>query len=245
MTALTVVLVAAIEVAVQSFAALLSAVSPNSNKTYVRNPGGRYTPGSYRGRRDNTSATFTSSLMNLDVLSAIGIAPTTVPFSSALAKGTKAFFGLDDGDIKDVLGSPGFNVVTARAILRSAEQLVIDVGSISGNPIDVASQILTLIDKFRSSKVVSACNIFAQLGDTLLIRPEPAKEDYRPISNSRVNGSLKRAFASNNTPSLLMLPDSILMAKIIADDDGAADLGLSLRQDTLSRTVLKNNVIKT
>ena len=241
MTALTVVLVAAIEVAVQSFAALLSAVSPNSNKTYNRNPGGRYTLGSYRGRRDNTAATFTSSLMNLDVLSAIGIAPTTVPFSTALAKGTRAFFGLDDGDIKDVLGSPGFNVVTARAILRSAEQLVNDVGSISGNPIDVASQILTLIDKFRSSKVVSACNIFAQLGDTLLIRPEPAKEDYRPISNSRVNGSLKKAFASNNTPTVLMLPDSILMAKIIADDDGAADLGLSLRQDTLSRTELRNN----
>jgi len=162
---------------------------------------------------------------------------------TALDIGIKSFFGLDD-DFKPVgaVQYPGHLVVMSRALVRSATQIVLAFKDLvelmgSGNIVSGILQLLEIIDVIRSSRIISAINIFSKIGDSQLTISE--KQDYdstisidnglkislidnlkdteplAAVSKSRLrgiatqrDGTLKLAWSTNRTPSLLSIPSS-------------------------------------
>jgi len=89
------------------------------------------------------------------------------------------------------------------------------------------SQTLSFIDVIKGSKIVSACNVFAQLGDAILSDPAKWTDPDQPnktsamdsfsddmpgaeVQKNRLQGTLKLAWASNRAAANLVMPASIL-----------------------------------
>lgn len=190
----------------------------------------------------------------------LGIKPTKNPFSVALGAGTRAFFvgasnmDLSAGQIAAAIGGIGLdaligegaavgaNLVVARTIVRSGIVMaqfidkVIKAGS--QNPVSGIKAGLGILRAFRSSKIVSALNVFSQLGDALLDRqgsmrlgadgtPEPGggmdaqpKDTFHStVRKSRLSvqnpdGSVtydpELAWSSRRAPSLYLVPKNVL-----------------------------------
>jgi hypothetical protein len=190
-----------------------------------------------------------TALLSLDIGSLLGIQPTNYPFASALKKGSNAFFGIDDsggvlgqlsGAVTKALGpDAGFNTIVARTIIRSTLTIIDQIKKIGGNPINVIKQLLSLIDVLRSSKIISACNVFAQLGDSILTLPaewvdqnsegEPrvsqmdAKLDLNAAGRNRLPGTLKLAWANNRAPASMLISQPIVTVSKYAKKLGSYD----------------------
>lgn len=238
MAALSTALVAGLLLVIDGFSIVLGLVTPQL-KHASRDAQGRYALGSYyTGLKKNGSSGLlgaASAVLSLDMGSLLGIQPTNFPFSVSLKKGANAFFGIDDsgGVLGQLIGAAtsglsadaGYNAVVARAIIRSSLSIVDQIKKIGGNPINAAKQVLNLIDVLRSSKIISACNVFAQLGDAVLSVPDAwtdpdanggtkissmdASNLDSVIGRSRRPGSLKLAWASNRAPANLLLSQQI------------------------------------
>lgn len=229
MSALSAALIAGLLVIIETLSFLLGVAK--TGKVVKRDKDGRYVLGQSTGYRNTTSPNTLfgspSTLLTLDVGKLLNITPTTQPFSKALKTGFYAFFGLGDGSMSvasaasKVLGpDAGFNAIVARGIIRSSLTLIDQLKGIGGNPISIAKSILGLIDVLKSSKIISACNVFAQLGDSILTLPESFIDKDTlgaglrisdDVSNNvitsmrnRIPGTLKLAWSSNRSPALLM-----------------------------------------
>lgn len=172
-----------------------------------------------------------------------GLQETVNPYGDAVTEGIKVFFGGDiGGSLTRVLESPGFYVTFSRTIIRSAADLVRileDIGR--GNPIQIAENIISLVDSIKSSKVVVVMNMFAQIGDNSLLRQErikrfssddPTRSGDSEIDNieglnamrSRKRGSLTTAWGASTTPTKLILPSSVAKAMLSAKPGALSNL---------------------
>ena len=266
MLALSTVLVAGVELLFDGLSILLGLVTP-SLKTASRDAQGRYTLGEYLpGTKKAKKAASggiggaLSALTSLNFGALLGIQPTNYPFSRALTTGMNAFFQVPDskgggiglnqlaGAAASSIDSPGFNVVVARAIIRSSLTIVDQLKKIGGNPMNAITQILALIDTIRSSKLISACNVFASLGDSILSNPsafvDPDSQtikvstidsapdvDGNAISKNRLKGTLKLAWASNRAPSTVLIPASIFAASLSVKNLGQFGHSMGIRMD--------------
>lgn len=269
MLALSTALVAGVELLFDALSLLLGLITPSLKKP-ARDAQGRYSLGEYLpGSKDSKKANkggiggALSALTSLNFGALLGILPTHYPFNRALTTGMNAFFGIPDeggggiglnqlaGAVSSSADSPGFNVVVARAIIRSSLTIVDQLKKIGGNVMNAINQILALIDTIRSSKLIAACNIFANLGDAVLSNPafhldkdsaavKVSAMDARPdgptsaVSKNRLKGTLKLAWASNTAPANMLLPNTIFGAALAMKDMGQPSKGIGIQTDPYS-----------
>ena len=252
MAATSAALVAGLLVIIDGISFLIGIVAPRT-KQATHDVQGRYALGTYAGGGKKSGGGLlgaVTAIASLDIGSLLGITSTVNPFDVALRKGSRAFFGVDTGGgiLSQLAGAvskstgpdAGFNAVVARAIIRSSISINAQVHKIGGNPINAARQALGLVDVLRGSKIISACNVFAQLGDALLTVPDNwidgATEGGIKISQldnanpgataagkSRLPGTLKLAWASNMSHAQLLVPSQITMAALASRNLGAYD----------------------
>jgi len=247
MLILSTALVAGVTLLFDGLSLLLGLITP-STKRATRDAQGRYSPGEYYAgsKAGNKAASggiggALSALSSLNFGALLGIKPTNFPFSLALKRGTNAFFGIPEdagllgqlaGALSSSADSPGFNVVVARAIIRSGITIVDQMKKIGGNIMNAISAILALIDVIKGSKLISACNIFAGLGDAILTKPASWLDPDAPgtknsamdnrgdadphasVTKSRMKGSLKLSWSSNRAAANLIMPANILAANL-------------------------------
>lgn len=270
MLALSTALVAGVELLFDALSLLLGLVTP-SLKTAARDSQGRYSLGEYLPGSKNARKAIKggiggalAALSKLNFGALLGTQPTNFPFSRALTTGMNAFFQVPDsgggsiglnqlaGAVGSSLDSPGFNVVVARAIIRSSLTIVDQLGKIGGNVMNAVNQTLALVDVIRRSKLIAACNIFASLGDALLSNLDDYKDedaantkvstmDAQPdnpnaVSKNRLKGTLKLAWAGNRAQSNLLLPASVYAAALSVKDMGQPGVGVGIQVDPHSNT---------
>lgn len=258
MIALSAALVLGLEISLSALSILFDLIGKSTTKKAVRDDAGRYALGSYYQAKKKKKAGIMGAVGDLlqfppDIASLIGIQPTNAKFSAALNKGLRSFFGFDTGGgllgnvtgaIDSSVDQPGYNAVICRTIIRSAFSTIAAMKSIGGNPISVAKGVIGLVDVFRSSKLIAACNIFAQLGDKILSHPEDDIDDtalggkkYSTIDSVRLNsavkksrlyGNLKLAWASNTSPTWLHISNSTIASIFAGAKLDAPDAGLLL-----------------
>lgn len=238
MVALSTAMTAAVVVAFEGVAALVNVIG--SSPAQTRDKNGRYLLGaSSIERSSNPSgitniaslATSTNFAQNV-----FGVRPTTFPFARALKRGIEVFFGLDEGivaGLQQSVQAPGYNVVVARAIVRSSTLIINSIKDAfrSTNVVAGVRNVISIAEEIRGSRLIAAMNVFAQLGDQALTTDDnniipgmtgeakrvssiDAIEDGTPgesVSKSRrASGRTKLAWANNATPSLYMLPTRIV-----------------------------------
>lgn len=156
--------------------------------------------------------------------SLFGLRETTHSFGDCVNAGIEAFFGGGVGDsFKRILETPGFYAVFCRSIVMSGNTIVTQVkGVIKGNPVQVAQNIIALVDVIKSSKIVSAMNMFAAIGDSALTLKNSEVLTAGRLSTidsiddststgykSRLKDSLRLAWGAGNSPSAFLLPRSL------------------------------------
>ena len=236
----------------------------------ARDDRGKYTLGSYLKKPR------ASGLEAINIHRLLGLRGTVFPFGSALKVGVTAFFlgaqvakeegaggiggqvvaGLSQALTNTVLdgSTAGFNVVVARAIVRSGQVIAADADKIgkafASNPISGIKSVNAMLANLRRSKIIAAMNVFTTLGDAILKEQE---EDIVPagefdvldrtstlnaypddgvdatVKKSRLKDSLKLAWASNRAPSLHLLSDPIRTFRAVSGLPGTAldELGKS------------------
>ena len=269
MLALSTALVAGVEVVIDALGILLGIITPSLKKP-AKDAQGRYSLGEYYPgtKQANKSSApgiggALSALTSLNFGALLGLQPTNFPFNQALTTGLNAFFQVQGGGgigLNQLVGavtsstdSPGFNVVVCRAIVRSSVTIIETLKKIGGNPMNVINSVLSLIDTIRSSKLISACNVFAMLGDAQLSIPASYvdgdatggqklsaldnlnNELSNAVQKSRLQGTLKLAWASNRAPANILLPSAILAADAELKNMGQFDPTAGLQQDSLSK----------
>ena len=150
-----------------------------------------------------------------------GLRETRHPFGDCVNAGIESFFGGGLGDsFKRILETPGFYAVFCRSIVMSAATIVDQIKDVvKGNPVQIAQNIIALVEVLKSSKVVSAMNMFAQIGDAALTLKESdniingrlssvdAVDDTASTGyKSRLKDSLRLAWGVGNSPSAYLLP---------------------------------------
>jgi hypothetical protein len=142
-----------------------------------KNDQGIHGLGSFQGAAMGGGTNFIADLVRAitsippsGAVSLFGIRPTyNREYSDAVYRGALAFFGL--GPLPPpFLSYPGQVIVTSRAIVRGAAQLVtafIDIGSafVTGNIFSAIFKLIDIIEIIRNSKVIKALNTFSQIGD--------------------------------------------------------------------------------
>lgn len=158
--------------------------------------------------------------------SLFGLYTTTNQYQNAVNEGIKLFFGDSVGDsFKQVLSSPGFYATFCRSIVRSGATILDAMADVvKGNPIEVAKNIIGLVNIIKTSKIVAVLNMFAQLGDAHLtqLNAQTQITDGRLTSvgslddkfssghKSRLKGTLRLAWGASTTPSAMLLPNNFL-----------------------------------
>lgn len=275
MAALSTALVAGLLLVIDGFSTVLGMItSPPKHPT--RDSQGRYALGSYYGglkkKSDGGLLGSATALLNLDIGQLLGIQPTVYPFSVALKKGSSAFFGIDDsGGVLSQLGgaisnsltpNAGFNAIVARTIVRSSQTILDQLKKVGGNPINAVKQVLDLVDVLRSSKIISACNVFAQLGDAILSVPTDwtdadaqgagdkvssmdASRVESAVARNRLPGSLKLAWASNRSPAQLLMSQQVGAVSRVAKSLGSYDThaGLNDPETRIQLALIKQDAV--
>ena len=179
-----------------------------------------------------------------DAGTAIGLKDTRKPYLDAVLKGLEIYFIPTDGR-RLLDSSTGHNVVLLRTILRSSVTIfeAVKQAARSSGLISTIQNVLSIVDLLKSSKIISALNVFATLGDSVLrdFNNDPisgltnkdldsVNELYNELYNegllkshsterliTTINGekSKKLAWASNRAPSLYLVPSSI---KLLSND---------------------------
>ena len=264
MIALSTALCAGVTILFEGLAGLLSLAkgSPDPRK----NPDGRHILGRSTVSKMVSPNAFPPGFPP-DIGALLGIRPTINPFSECLRVGTFAFFGIDAdiigggisgagvvSGLRSAASSPGYNAVTARAIIRSITVVIDSIKKIfsSANLVSGVKNLLGMMDTLRSSKLISALNVFSMLGDMVLTddpenvvqgRPEePLRKssidkigDNVPAAAVRKNRigngrNLKLAWASNRSPSLYLLPSAFAGLAPVAGALGAFQSGFGLQE---------------
>lgn len=189
--------------------------------------------------------------------SLFGLRETSHPYADAIDEGIKQFFGGDIGDsLTQILAAPGFYAVFCRSVVRSAEQIVeATKAAIKGNPIQIAENIIALVDIIKSSKIVAAMNMFATIGDASLnLADLPASKDADPTQKAaqrlstidalpdeassgyknRLRGQLKLAWSNSSAPSAFVMPQGFLKSLSVMGQVASSDF------NELSPLALKN-----
>lgn len=227
--AMSIALNLALRAVLAVFLLITNASNSNSQK---RDDVGRFIPGDSRFNPAFQKVSFPPVPLPAKLF---GLQETVNPYGDAVTEGIKVFFGGSiGGSLSRVLESPGFYVTFSRSIVRSAADLariLEDVGR--GNPIQIAENIIGLVDAIKSSKVVAVMNMFAQIGDVSLSQAErlkrfssddPSRSGDSEIDNlegldamrSRLKGSLVTAWGASTTSTTLILPNSVAKAMLSA-----------------------------
>ena len=196
----------------------------------------------------------------------LGIKPTQYPFELALQKGTYLFFGIERS-VSDVVGAavgaavstiglgstveetptaPGYNAVFCRAVMRSTQTIVDSMKAIGTSPnfIAGAKNFLAIFEVLKNSKLISAINVFTQLGDLALSQAsayEVTRDnikyssliDYKDenaadatIVKSKMQSANKLSWAGNRTPSMFLMPSTVFgMSLAIQQKSGQKGMG--------------------
>lgn len=271
MAALSTALVAGLLITIDGLSTVLGLITTPA-KHATHDAQGRYALGSYYSnqRKPNNGGLLgaASALVSLDVGSLLGIQPTNFPFSVALKAGSGAFFGITDtGVLGQLAGAAsqglsadaGYNAIVARTIVRSTLTIIDQIKKIGGNPINAVKQVLGLIDVLKTSKIISACNVFAQLGDSILSVPSDfvdgdsvggikvsqldASRDESAVSKNRRPGGLKLAWSSNRAPTNLLVSQQVGAVSRIATSLGSYDThaGLQDIDSKMQLTLIKQD----
>lgn len=223
-------LVIGMKLALKGLTMLLAAVTSAKQGTIKRDAQGRFFLGHYIH-----SAGSSSKFPPLPIpAKLLGLTDTSHDFEDCVDKGIEQVFGGGLGNsFERVLETPGFYGVLCRTIVRSAANIVIQVqNAVKGNPIQVAQNIIELINVIRSSKVISAINVMAKIGDTVLVQNDKAfqKEEIAGITKyslsdalpnefrvgkGRQQGKLASALENSATPSAFLFPREF-MAGVVA-----------------------------
>lgn len=235
--AMSIALNLALRAVLAVFLLITNASNSNSKK---RDDVGRFIPGDSRFNPAFQKLSFPPVPLPAKLF---GLQETVNPYGDAVAEGIKVFFGGSiGGSLTRVLESPGFYVTFSRSIVRSAADLariLEDVGR--GNPIQIAENIIGLVDAIKSSKVVAVMNMFAQIGDVSLSQAErlkrfssddPSRSGDSEIDNlegldamrARKKGSLVTAWGASTTQTALILPESVAKAMLSAKAGALASL---------------------
>ncbi len=227
MIAASTALVIGMKLALKGLTMLLAAITSAKQGNVKKDSQGRYILGSYMH-----SAGKGSSFPPLPIpASLLGLTITTHDFEDCVDEGIALVFGSGLGSSFDrVLETPGFYGVICRNIVRSAANIVIQVqNAVKGNPIQIAQNIIELVNVIRSSKVIAAINIMAKLGDsTLSLDDKPLQkeeflgitkystvdaldDDFR-VGKGRMQGRLQSALATSTSPSAFLFPRAAVSA---------------------------------
>jgi len=177
MIALSTALVLAVQIAIKAIMAVVGVITGGKTSgasQTTKDQFGRPLMGQYQKFAFEGSEGFPGSLFLSPAL--LGLRATDNDFAKCVNEGMNVFFGADDGggivdslvsEFKRILEAPGYMAIFIRGITRSANTIAMSVKNIAGgsNPMDTANGIIAMIDTIRSSKVVSALNMFAQIGD--------------------------------------------------------------------------------
>lgn len=219
-TALSIALNVALRAVLAVFLLITNASNSNSVK---RDDIGRFIPGDSRYNPAFQKTTFPPIPLPAKLF---GLQETVNPYGDAVSEGIKVFFGGKVGDsLTRIAESPGFYATFCRSIVRSAADLIRSLEGVgTGNPIQVAENIIGFVDAIKSSKVVIVMNIFAQIGDSSLSQAAKLKNlgSNSDIDNlqgldamrSRMPGSLKTAWGASTTRSSIVLPSSVRSAML-------------------------------
>ena len=121
------------------------------------------------------------------ILRFFGIMPTSSDLGTATRLGALSFFGVDeDYNPLTTFQSPGYFVVMAKAIVRSAAIIAIAFKDLielfaSANFTSGFEQILEIIGILKTSRFFASINIFAQIGDASNGALSTPDGDYLPI----------------------------------------------------------------
>lgn len=227
MIAASTALVIGMKLALKGLTMLLAAITSAKQGNVKKDSQGRYILGSYMH-----SAGKGSSFPPLPIpASLLGLTITTHDFEDCVDEGISLVFGAGLGSsFGRVLETPGFYGVICRNIVRSAANIVIQVqNAVKGNPIQIAQNIIELVNVIRSSKVIAAINIMAKLGDsTLSLDDKPLQkeeflgitkystvdaldDDFR-VGKGRMQGRLQSALATSTSPSAFLFPRATVSA---------------------------------
>lgn len=273
MLTLSIALTVGLTLVIDLLSLILGAITPQVKQpTHDKN--GRYILGQYyanektgaQGKGGGGALGAISALASLNFGALLGLNPTNYPFQQAMQSGFNAFFGLPQGgggfgniggqllgSLTSSTDSPQFNIIVARAIIRSSITIVDSIKKIGGNPMNVINAILSLIDTIRSSKIIAAMNVWATLGDAILSTPDTFSDQAsgdgnkvsemdtvddattNAIGKNRLQGTLKLAWASNRAPANLLLPSSIFAVSLAATGLGQPNLVLGANEDPYSK----------
>lgn len=208
-----------------------------------------------------------------DIQSLLGIRQTQYPFMKALNKGMFLFFGMDIdgallstvlGGIDQAIETPGYNAVVCRSILRSTLTIIDQIKRTFSSPNFVSGikNILSVLEIVKRSKVMSAINIFTMLGDTALADAENVHEVNRDgivytseidsldnnvagsaVKKSKLKGTNKLAWANNRTPSMFLMPTTVMGLSIAAAGGDDNKLSAPLQQTLRAEAYSKNDTI--
>lgn len=240
MIALAVALTSAVVVTFEGLGTLLSLVKGGNESGASKTVDGRYTIGRYRVQQGANPNAFPPEAFPPDIAASLGIRPTVYPFSEALQVGVTTFFGIDTTNgvigqitsgLQSTLQAPGYNAVVARAIIRSSLTVLDAVrrATESANIVSGVENTLDVLQTLRGSKIISAFNVFASLGDQVLVNDgmgdvidglpgEPKRtskidaleNSVQSVQKNRLKGSLKLAWSNNRTPSSYLIPEPTL-----------------------------------
>lgn len=252
MAALSAAMVAGLLLIIDLLSLILGLIKPGSTAPTHDNQG-RYALGRYYAGQKPPSGGLlgaATALLSLDIGALLGINPTFMPFPQALKTGSSAFFGIDPngGVLGQLAGAAisslgpdaGFNTVVARGIVRSTLTIVDALKGIGGSPVNIIKGILNFIDVLKTSKIIAAINIFAQLGDALLTLPaewvdqdalggtkvsqtDALDNSAGAVAKNRIKGSLKLAWSSNRAPANLLVSQNVAAVSRIATKLGSFD----------------------
>ena len=208
-TALVLALKVAIRAVLAVFLTITSASKSNSQRT---DSIGRYFLGSYNkpaGGNNFPPIPLPASLF--------GLRETVYPFGDAVNAGIDAFFGGGIGtSFARILESPGFYAVFCKAIIMSAATITDSIKTVvKGNPIQVAENITELVNIIKSSKVISAMNVFAGIGDSILAAQDSGGstsmiDDIDDVAStgfkSRLKDRISLAWGVGKSPSNYLIP---------------------------------------
>lgn len=165
--------------------------------------------------------------------------------------------GVLTSGLKSAAQNPGYNSIVARTIIRSSITIVDSFKKAfnSSNVVSGIKNVLNIIDVIRSSKIIAAANVFAVLGDQTLtdpgftasdaIKEEPIKKSridslsndvpHVAVQKNRLRDSVKLAWASNRSPALYLIPESIQTMGALDNSLGAFK-GAAALSDADSKT---------
>lgn len=199
-----------------------------------------------------------------------GLLETKNPYGSAVEEGIKLFFGgRIDKSAQKILESPGFYANFCRTIVRSAADFAREFGQIgTGNPIQVAENIVNIVSIIKNSKVVAVLNVFAQMGDnslnlaqqieknpdvinktTGMISTVDSMEDEPGSLKSRTKGSLRMAWSHSNVPSAILFSQNYSRSAKYSstkskDTNGKSNVPLSVYSSKSAKVRISKDDVK-